>query len=156
MARQDNLQVSSFYLTQPRCQVFYTGRFRQFARENIIRWRQIVEDWVGGMSGNMTLILLAKVILGSEVLVLHSGRMIEDRMAGVRTILDFLGLEEDARRLGCLEHANIDYFKVPMQPLRWSPLSLLFSVKAEDLRRVHTMRIYRRYSKKKLSGWTES
>ena len=53
-----------------------------------------------------------QVVLGSDVLVLHSSSVVSARLEAIETIFKFLNIEPDLWRLQCLAFTNLDYFKV--------------------------------------------
>ena len=53
-----------------------------------------------------------QVVLGSDVLVLHSSSVVSARREAIDTIFNFLNIEPDLWRTQCLAFTNLDYFKV--------------------------------------------
>lgn len=110
-------------------QVFYTAEFGDFARGNIVRWRQIVEDWVH---------------LGSP-LVVHSSSMTRDPSSSLGEVMAFLGLQPDPWRMECLHFSNVDYFKRKGGRLASSPYGP--ELEALFWREIHRVdRILRRFN----------
>ena len=53
-----------------------------------------------------------QVVLGSDVLVLHSSSVVSARREAIDNIFNFLNIEPDLWRVQCLAFTNLDYFKV--------------------------------------------
>ena len=53
-----------------------------------------------------------QVVLGSDVLVLHSSSVVSARREAIDTIFNFLNIKPDLWRIRCLAFTNLDYFKV--------------------------------------------
>jgi len=69
--------------------------FEKVAKEYIIIWREIVEQWVE---------------LG-EVLVVHYEDVVDDKVAEVERILKFLEFIPDKKRMECMKFASLDFYK---------------------------------------------
>ena len=82
--------------TQGREQKIDPGHFSRFALEHLQIWRDIIIDWV---------------VLGTEVMVVHYEDFLEDRVLQLRTILGYLSLDVDTRRLQCIQFAYLDFYK---------------------------------------------
>ena len=87
--------------------LYFTQKFRKFAAKSILKWKNIIEDWV---------------ILG-DVIVVHYEDIFSDKIKQMERILEFLQFQTDTRRLNCLRFSTVDIFKRKSNSLPGNPFS---------------------------------
>ena len=99
--------MDTLHPSSQRKKLHYTKNFERFVLQNILSWRDSIEDWV--VLGNVT--------------VIHFENVLINKTREITKVLKFLELNIDPDRIQCVAHYNFDIYQRKHPSLETSPFT---------------------------------